>query len=100
MIVVGLLLVVLALLVVAGLVLGTGGSTAVEFFGLILPNLTARTLVLAGVGLGLLTAFGLGLMRGSVSRWRRRRRARRLAAARAPVGGDGLDEDDPFLLGR
>jgi uncharacterized protein HemY len=98
MILVGVLLVVLAALFVAGFMLEAGGSTEAEFYGLILPNLSARTLVLLGVVLGLLIAFGLGLIRSRIARWSQRRRARRAAAA-TPVSVDDLGEAapvDPF----
>ena len=89
MIVVGVLLVVLAALFLAGFVLASGGSTEAEFFGLILPNLSARALVLIGLALGLVIAFGFGLVRSRVASWARRRRTRRAAAAaRTSVDGD------------
>jgi hypothetical protein len=89
MIVVGVLLVLLAALFVVGFVLASGGSTEAEFYGLILPNLSARTLVLLGLTLGLALALGFGIVRGRIARWSRRRKARR-AAAESLVGGDGL----------
>jgi hypothetical protein len=97
MIVVGVLLVVLAALFVAGFLLAPGGTTEAEFYDLILPNLSARTLVLIGVVLGLLFAFGLSLVRSRIAAWSRRREARRASAAR--VTGEGTDQDaalDPF----
>jgi hypothetical protein len=95
MIVVGLLLILLAGLVLAGLLAAPGGSTEVEFFGLILPNLPARTLVLVGLVLGLVAAVGVSLMRRAASGWARRRRDRRAAEAKATT--DHRD-DDPFLM--
>jgi hypothetical protein len=98
MIVVAVLLVLLAALLLAGFALEPGGSTEAEFYGLILPNLSARTLVLLGAVLGLFFAFGLSLIRSRVARWSRRRRTRRAAAAAAPVGAEGIDGApiDPF----
>ncbi len=105
MIVVGILLVVLASLLVVGFALEPGGSTEAEFFGLILPNLSARTLVLLGVVLGLLVAIGFALIRSAISRWSQRRRVRRAAAATAaataaaaaPIGVASVDTAiDPF----
>ena len=90
MIVVGVLLVLLAALFMVGFVLASGGSTEAEFYGLILPNLSARALVLLGLTLGLALALGFGIVRGRIARWSRRRKARRAAAAESPVGGDGL----------
>jgi hypothetical protein len=92
-VVVGVLLVVLAGVLLAGLVLAPGGSTQVDFYGLILPNLSARTLVLAGLAAGLLLALGALLVRTRIAHWSRRRRTRRHAASRAPVGAEGLGND-------
>jgi hypothetical protein len=72
----GVLLVVLAALFVAGFVLAPGGTTEAEFYGLILPNLSARTLVVLGLALGLVIAFGLSLVQSRVTRWSQRRKAR------------------------
>jgi hypothetical protein len=96
MIVIGLLLIALAALLSAGVLMKPGGSAEIEFFGLILPNLSARTLVLCGVVIGLLAALGLGLVRGQIARRRRRRRAADRQRARMAVTQD----EDPFLLGR
>ena len=97
MIVVGVLLVALAALLAVGFALTSGGSTEAGFYGLILPNLSARVLVLLGVVLGLSMALGIALIRACVARWRRRRRARRLAAG-SPVGAEGLEAEDDFPL--
>jgi hypothetical protein len=91
MIVVGVLLVVLAALFLAGFVLAAGGSTEAEFYGLILPNLSARVLVLLGLVAGLVLAFGFGLIRSRIARWARRRRARKAAAAASADGGEVTD---------
>ncbi len=91
MIAVGVLLVVLAALFLVGFVLAAGGSTEAEFYGLILPNLSARTLVLIGLALGLVLAFGLGLVKVSFASWRRRRRARR--TAEAAIEADTAEQD-------
>lgn len=77
----GILLVVLAALLVAGFVLAPGGTTEAEFYGLILPNLSARTLVVLGLALGLVIAFGLSLVRSRITRWSQRRKARAAATA-------------------
>jgi hypothetical protein len=95
MIVVGMLLIVLASVLVIGVALAPGSTSEIEFFGLILPNLPARGLLLAGVLIGLLAASGAGLVRGEV---RRRRRFR--AANRARARLQAAQTDDPFLLGR
>jgi hypothetical protein len=97
MIVVGVLLVVLAALFLAGFVLSAGGSTEAEFYGLILPNLSARALVLIGLALGLVLAFSLGLVKSRVVSWNRRRRARRAAAAAQAPAGDGGTDEEPAL---
>jgi hypothetical protein len=77
----GVLLVVLAALFVAGFVLAPGGTTEAEFYGLILPNLSARTLVVLGLALGLVIAFGLSLVQSRVTRWSQRRKARAATTA-------------------
>jgi hypothetical protein len=93
MIVVGLLLIALAALLFAGVVMTPGSTAEIEFFGLVLPNLSARALVLTGVTIGLLAALGVGAIRGQLARRRRARIAsRQRARATAP-------EEDPFLLG-
>jgi hypothetical protein len=86
----GVLLVVLAALFVAGFVLAPGGTTEAEFYGLILPNLSARALVLLGLVLGLTIAFGLSLVRSRVTRWSQRRKARTAATA-SPEDTQELD---------
>lgn len=77
MIVVGALIVVLAALVVTGLMLSPGGETQIDFYGIILPNLSARSLVLTGVVLTLIVLFGLWLIKTSTRRWLRARKNRR-----------------------
>lgn len=96
MIVVGVLLIVLAALFVAGFVLAPGGNTEAEFFGLILPNLSARTLILVGLALGLVLALGFSVVRSRIAAWSKRRKARRLAAAQAPAGVGNLG-DEPTI---
>ena len=95
MIVVGLLLLALVGLVLTGLLIASGGSTEAEFFGLVLPNLSARALVLVGLVLGLLAALGVGAIRGAAGRWSRRRRERRTVEAKSTTD---RGDDDPFLL--
>jgi membrane protein implicated in regulation of membrane protease activity len=97
MIVIGLLLIAIAVLILAGLLLAPGSSAEVEFFGLILPNLSARTLVLSGLLLGLVAALGLSLVRAQLRQWRRIRERRR--SRPAPAGAAGQSDEDPFLLG-
>jgi hypothetical protein len=94
MIIVGLLLIVFAALLIAGVVLVPGSTSEIEFFGLILPNLSARALVIVGLLLGLTAACGLALVRGQITRRRRFR-----AANRARARLQATQTDDPFLLG-
>jgi hypothetical protein len=95
MIAVGLLLVALAVVVLVGLVSAPGGSTDAHFFGLILPNLSARALVLLGLATGLLFAIGLGSVRRRLARFKdARTESRSFAQPPAP-----RRDDDPFLLG-
>ncbi|HEV2087088.1 MAG TPA: hypothetical protein VGR21_02130 [Cryptosporangiaceae bacterium] len=81
MVVIGLLLVVLAVVFAVGLMLTPGGQTEIEFFGLVLPNLPARTLVLMGLAAGVVFVLGLRVMRWGLSAAARRRRERKEAAA-------------------
>ena len=93
MIVIGLLLVALAALLFTGIVMKPGSTAEIEFFGLILPNLSARALVLTGVTIGLVAALGAGVIRAQFSRRRRVRLASRQRASTT------TREEDPFLLG-
>ena len=90
----GVLLVVLAALFVVGFLLAPGGTTEAEFYGLILPNLSARALVVLGLVLGLAIAFGLSLVRSRVTRWSQRRKARGTAV----VDPDATQELDSTQL--
>lgn len=94
MIVIGLLLILLAGLTLTGVALMPGSTSEIEFFGLILPNLQARGLVIAGVMIGLTAAFGVALIRGQVARARQFRKANK---ARARL--QAAQNEDPFLLG-
>jgi hypothetical protein len=74
MVVIGLLLVVVAAGVAVGLALVPGATTEMDFYGLHLPNLPARSLVLLGVVIGIVFMLGLSMIRwGFVSASRRRK---------------------------
>jgi uncharacterized membrane protein len=93
MIIVGLLLIALAALLFAGFVMAPGTTAEIEFFGLVLPNLSARALLVTGITIGLVAALGAGVIRGELARRRRSRIASRQRARTADR------EEDPFLLG-
>ncbi len=81
MVVIGLLLVVLAAVFAVGLMFTSGGQTDIQFFGLELTNLSARTLVLMGLAAGVAFMLGLRLTGWGLGSAARRRRERKDAAA-------------------
>jgi hypothetical protein len=84
---VGVLLLLIVVLILAGLVSGAGGAAAADFYGLVLPDASARTLVLAGFVLGLLAAAGWSLVASAG------RRLRRTGKLPAPAPDTDTDED-------
>lgn len=54
--------------------LGTDGTKAeIAFYGLALPPMTARALIIVGLAAGLIFGIGLEALRWGVARWMRRR---------------------------
>ncbi|SHN02594.1 hypothetical protein [Cryptosporangium aurantiacum] len=98
MVLLGLLLAAVAIALGVGLALQPGDTANVHFFGLNIPNLNGRTLVLIGVAIGILFMLGLWFMRWgfSVSKRRRReRKANKAALAGAKREPDDARESDP-----
>jgi hypothetical protein len=84
MVLLGLLLAAVAIALGVGLALQPGTeSTTVHFFGLNLPNLNGRTLILIGVGIGILFMVGLTFIRSGLAAASRRRRERKALKAAA-----------------
>jgi len=77
MVLLGLLLAAVAIALGVGLALQPGDTANVHFFGLNIPNLNGRTLVLIGVAIGVLFMVGLWFIKWGISVSRRRRRARK-----------------------
>lgn len=77
MVLLGLLLAAVAIALGVGLALQPGDTANVHFFGLNLPNLNGRTLVLVGIAIGILFMIGLSFIRWGFAIARRRRRARK-----------------------
>lgn len=92
MVIIGVLLVLLAVLAVAGLLLTPGGTTSIELFGLTVEPVDARSLVVTGLVGGIVLMFGLWLVKAGIGRRLRRRRERKAAAqaetARAEARAD------------
>lgn len=84
MVLLGLLLAAVAIALGVGLALQPGDTANVHFFGLNLPNLNGRTLVLVGIAIGILFMIGLSFIRWGFAIARRRRRARK-SDKRAPA---------------
>ena len=78
MVVLGVLLLVLAVLVAVGIVLGNGEAVEAELFGVSLENVSVGGLFLVGVVTGVLAMLGLGLILIGAAR----KRAKRVAAKR------------------
>jgi len=77
MVLLGLLLAAVAIALGVGLALQPGDTANVHFFGLNIPNLNGRTLVLIGIAIGILFMVGLSFMRWGFSMAKRRRRERK-----------------------
>ncbi|MGH3545501.1 MAG: hypothetical protein ACRDPW_06205 [Mycobacteriales bacterium] len=77
MVPVGVLLLVLAVAFGAGFLVAPGDSADVEFYGLMLQDLSARNLVVVGSITGFIAALGAESIRWGTARWRRRRRIAR-----------------------
>jgi FtsZ-interacting cell division protein ZipA len=82
MVLLGLLLAAVAIALGVGLALQPGGElTNIHFFGLNLPNLNSRTLVLIGIVIGILFMLGVSLIRAGFAAAARRRRERKAEKA-------------------
>ena len=77
MVLLGLLLAAVAIALGVGLALQPGDTANVHFFGLNLPNLNGRTLILVGIAIGILFMVGLSFIRWGFAIARRRRRERK-----------------------
>ena len=77
MVLLGLLLAAVAIALGVGLALQPGDTANVHFFGLNIPNLNGRTLILLGIAIGILFMIGISFMRWGFSIARRRRRRRK-----------------------
>ncbi len=77
MVPVGVLLLVLAVAFGVGFLVSPGDSADIQFYGLMLQDLPARSLVILGVITGLIAALGAESVRWGTVRWRRRRRIAR-----------------------
>lgn len=78
MVAVGLVLLVLAVLVAAGIVLSNGDSVQADAFGVSLDNVSVGGLFLVGMVVGVVAMLGLGLMLIGAAR----RRSKRVAVKR------------------
>ncbi|EXG79297.1 hypothetical protein [Cryptosporangium arvum] len=85
MVLLGLLLAAVAIALGVGLALQPGDTANVHFFGLNIPNLNGRTLILVGIAIGILFMIGVSFIRWGFAIARRRRRERK-AAKRASIG--------------
>lgn len=99
MVLLGLLLAAVAIALGVGLALQPGDTANVHFFGLNIPNLNGRTLILIGVAIGVLFMLGLWLIKWGISLSRKRRRERKAAkralAAEAQREAAEPREQDP-----
>ncbi|MFI5955584.1 hypothetical protein [Cryptosporangium sp. NPDC051539] len=90
MVLLGLLLAAVAIALGVGLALQPGDTANVHFFGLNIPNLNGRTLILVGVAIGILFMLGLWFIKWGFAVSARRRRTKKAAKAAAagvaPVG--------------
>lgn len=77
MVPVGVLLLVLAVAFGVGFLVSPGDSADIQFYGLMLQDLSARNLVILGIITGLIAALGAESIRWGTARWRRRRRIAR-----------------------
>jgi len=77
MVPVGVLLLVFAVAFGAGFLFSPGDSADIGFYGLMLQDLPARSLVILGIITGLIAALGAESIRWGTARWRRRRRIAR-----------------------
>ncbi|GAA0263538.1 hypothetical protein [Cryptosporangium japonicum] len=94
MVLLGLLLAAVAIALGVGLALQPGDTANVHFFGLNIPNLNGRTLILVGIAIGILFMIGVSFIRWGFAIARRRRRERK-AAKRAPVEAPVAPREQP-----
>ncbi|MFG1920487.1 hypothetical protein [Cryptosporangium sp. NPDC048952] len=101
MVLLGLLLAAVAIALGVGLALQPGDTANVHFFGLNIPNLNGRTLILIGIAIGILFMVGVSLIRWGFAIARRRRRERKAAkraladAQRDPAQHDPAEDARP-----
>jgi len=93
----GLVLLVLCVLLILGIVLNNGGPVQAEAFGVTLENVSVGGLFLAGVGVGSLLVFALGLVLVGASRKRAKKVATKREVSHVKGERESLAEDNARL---
>ncbi|MCW2715976.1 MAG: hypothetical protein JWN88_3023 [Frankiales bacterium] len=97
MIVLGVLLLVLAILVAIGIVLGNGEAVRAELFGVSLDNVSVGGLFLVGLVTGALAMLGLGLILAGAARKRAKKKAARREVSSVRGERESLAEENARL---
>jgi len=94
---IGLILLVLALVLAVGIVVGNDASTDISVFGLEVSGLTQGTLFLVGAATALVVALALALMVGGLKRRRTKALAHKRQVQTARSDADTLAEENARL---